>query len=394
MMKPSILRNLFLSYLAFGLIMGLIFPFYAALFVEWHPGAKVWFTSGCIVAGLSIGLINYWLCKQILLRRLKQISVVAQAISNHDISHDCSLKSEDLVGEIIVSFNQMTANLRHMIGRIGTSALQLEEQTQQLATVCDSGMEGAARQQTETEQVAQVIDEFSDSVRRIAESASETANLTEDADGKAREGALIASEAIGSISYLSTSIHGAADVIRELQEKSESIGGVLDVIRSIAEQTNLLALNAAIEAARAGEQGRGFAVVADEVRTLATRTQQSTGEIETIISQLQQGSGNAVQAMESARGQAESTEEKFEHAAELLAEISGAIRGITERNRAFAETASFQNSMVNDVSRHVQSINEVSNQMADGSEQIVSTTRGLSAQAGELKGLVEQFKHS
>ncbi len=392
-MKPSILRNLFLSYLAFGLVMGLIFPFYANMFVEWHPGAKTWFTIGCIVAGLSIGLVNYLLCKQILLRKLKQIAVVAYAISNKDISHDCSLQSEDLVGEIISSFNLMTANLRRMISQIGGSASQLEGSTQQLITACDFGMECAARQQSETDLVEQTISEFSKTVQQIAESASETAALTEDADNKAREGALIASEAIGSISSLSISINHAAEVIRELEEKNDSIGSVLDVIRNIADQTNLLALNAAIEAARAGEQGRGFAVVADEVRTLATRTQQSTGEIATIISELQQGSGDAVQAMEGARSQAENTEMKFEHAAELLAEISGDIRGITERNRSFAATASSQHSMVNDVHQHVQSISLDSNQMAGGSGQIVSSTRDLNIQAGKLKGLVEQFKH-
>lgn len=392
-MKPSILRNLFLSYLAFGLVMGLIFPFYANLFVEWHPGAKTWFTIGCIVAGLSIGLVNYLLCKQILLSRLKQISLVAHAIGNKDISHDCTIKSEDLVGEIITSFNLMTSNLRRMISQIGISATQLEERTQQLTTACDFGMECSARQHAETEHVAQTISEFSHSVQQIAASASETAALTEDADNKAREGALIATEAIGSISSLSTSIHHAADVIRELEEKNDSIGSVLDVIRNIAEQTNLLALNAAIEAARAGEQGRGFAVVADEVRTLATRTQQSTGEIAKIIGELQQGSGDAVQAMERARSQAENTETKFEHAAELLAEISGDIRGIRERNRSFAETASFQNSMVNDVNGRVQSISMDSNQMAGGAEQIVSSTRDLNMQASKLKALVDQFKH-
>ncbi len=392
-MKPSILRNLFFSYLAFGLLMGLIFPFYANIFVDWHPGAKTWFTIGCIVAGLSIGVVNYLLCKQILLRRLRRISDVAHAISNRDISHECTIRSDDLVGEIISSFNLMTSNLRGMIKEIGASATQLGDRSKQLATVCDAGMESASRQTAETDHVARTINELSDTVQQIAESASENASLTEDADSKAREGALIATEAIGSISTLSISINHASQVISELEEKNDSIGSVLDVIRNIAEQTNLLALNAAIEAARAGEQGRGFAVVADEVRTLATRTQQSTGEIAAIISELQQGSGDAVQAMEGARSQAESTEMKFEHTAELLAEISGDIRSISERNRSFAETASFQHSMVNDVNRHVQSINADSSQMSAGSEQIVSLTRDLNTQAGKLKGLVDQFRH-
>ncbi len=392
-MKPSILRNLFLSYLAFGLLMGLVFPFYANIFVEWHPGAKTWFTIGCIVAGISIGLVNYLLCKQILLNRLKQISVVAHAISEKDISHNCTIQSHDLVGEIISSFNLMAANLRHMIGQIGTSATQLEGQSQQLSTVCASEMKCATRQLEEADRVSQTVGELSSTVQQIAESATETATLTENADGKAQEGALIATEAIGSIDNLSVSINHAANVLCKLEEKNESISSVLEVIRNIAEQTNLLALNAAIEAARAGEQGRGFAVVADEVRTLATRTQQSTGEIATIISELQQGSNDAVQAMEGARSQAVSTEERFEHTAELLAEISGDIRSISERNRSLADAASFQNSMVGDVNQHIQAIHGDCNQMAESSEQIVALTRDLHVQAGALKGLVEQFKH-
>jgi methyl-accepting chemotaxis protein len=315
-MKPSILRNLFLSYLALGLLMGLLLPFYANIFVEWHPGAKSWFTIGCIVAGLSIGAVNYLLCKQILLSRLKQISVVAHAISEKDISHNCSIQSKDLVGEIISSFNLMTTNLREIISQIGTSSTQLEDQSRQLTRVSDLGMESATRQHSETDHVAQTISEFSNSVEQIAESASENATITEDADNKAREGALVATDAIGSITTLSAKINRAAELISKLEEKNESIGGVLDVILNIADQTNLLALNAAIEAARAGEQGRGFAVVADEVRTLATRTQKSTGEISSIICELQQNSRDAVHAMEDARSQADNTEMKFEHTAE------------------------------------------------------------------------------
>ncbi len=391
-MKPSILKKLFLSFLAFGLLMGLIFPIYAGFFVEWKEGAKIWFTLGCVVAGLSIGVVNYWLCKLVLLKRLKQISRVAQAISNNDISHECSLQSNDLIGEIITSFNQMVGNLRNIIGHITHSAGELETQTSQLITISNQGLEGVEQQKDKTDQVVQVMAEFSNGVQQITDGAHETLELTTQANQQATQSALIATEAIGSICALSSDIDNAARVINQLDQKSESIGNMLDVIRGIAEQTNLLALNAAIEAARAGEQGRGFAVVADEVRTLATRTQQSTGEIEEIISHLQQGSRDAVKAMDGARNQANTTEEHFEQAAELLAEIAGAIQAISERNRSFAQTASLQNEMVGEVCRHVQTINEVSHQIAEGSVLAVDASTGLHAQASELRGMVGQFK--
>jgi methyl-accepting chemotaxis protein len=391
-MKPSILKKLFLSFLAFGLLMGLIFPVYAGFFVEWKEGAKLWFTLGSIIAGLSIGFINYWLFKVILLNRLKQISVIAQAISNNDISHECSLQSNDLIGEIINSFNHMVANLRGIIGHITDSASELETQTQQLITISNQGMEGVEQQKDKTDQVVQVMAEFSNGVQQITDGANETVDLTTQANKQATESALIATEAIGSICALSGDIDNAAKVINQLDQKSESIGNMLDVIRGIAEQTNLLALNAAIEAARAGEQGRGFAVVADEVRTLATRTQQSTGEIEEIISHLQQGSRDAVKAMDGARSQANTTEEHFEQAAELLAEIAGAVHAISEKNHSFAQTASMQNEMVGEVCRHVQTINDVSHQISEGSVQAVDASSGLHTRATELRGLVEQFK--
>ncbi len=392
-MKPSILRNLFLSYLAFGLAMGLIFPFYADLFVEWHPGAKMWFVIGCIVAGVSIGLVNYLLCRQVLLLRLRRISSVAQAISEKDISHECSIRSDDLVGEIISSFNQMAANLRGMIMQIGTSAGHLEDKSQQLSTLCGAERDCATRQLMETDQVAEAVGKLSDTVQQIVASASETATLTGDVDDKSHRGERIATEAMAAINTLSASINHAAEVFRKLEEKSESISSVLDVIHGIAEQTNLLALNAAIEAARAGEQGRGFAVVADEVRTLATRTQQSTGEIATIISELQQGSGDAVQAMQGARSQAEVTETRFENTAKLLSEITGNVRDISDRNRSFVDAASYQHAMVAEVSQRIQSINADGHQMAESSGQIVSYTHDLHTEAEKLKALVGQFKH-
>jgi methyl-accepting chemotaxis protein len=392
-MKPSILRTLFIAYIGLGLAMGLLFPLYARFFVEWKPGMQLWFNIGCIVAGLSIGVANYWVCKQVLLRRLKRISEVAQAISNNDISQHCTLVSHDLIGEIIDSFNQMSTNLRNMIGRIGASTHTLDENIQQLAEIADRESDKAARQQVESQQAVQAIDEISGSIHQASDMAIEVAGASGQADQFAHEGALIATEAIGSISGLIGDMNKAGDVIGQLDEKSASIGMVMDVIRNIAEQTNLLALNAAIEAARAGEQGRGFAVVADEVRTLATRTQESTEEIEKIISQLQSGSRSAVTMMNNARSRAMQTEEHFERAAELLAEIAGAIASVTRISNGLSTATSSQNALIGTVKEHMGRIGETAQDTSQGALMVAESSNNLSHQARELRQMLEQFRH-
>ncbi|WP_321528590.1 methyl-accepting chemotaxis protein [Sedimenticola selenatireducens] len=392
-MKPSILRTLFITYMGFGLIMGLLFPLYAQFFVEWKPGMQLWFNIGCIIAGLTIGIANYWVCKQVLLRRLQRISEVAQAISNNDISHQCTLVSHDLIGEIINSFNQMGANLRDMIGRIGSSTHALDENTQQLAGIAEQGREKAAQQQVESRQAVQAIDEISDSIHQVSEMAVEVAGSSGQVDQFAKESTLIATEAIGSISALIADMNKAGDVISQVDEKSASIGMVMDVIRNIAEQTNLLALNAAIEAARAGEQGRGFAVVADEVRTLATRTQESTEEIEKIIGQLQTGSRSAVNVMDNARSRAIQTEEHFERAAELLAEIAGAISSVTLISNNLSTATASQNALIGTIKDHMEQINESSQDTSQGALLVAESSNRLSHQAHELREMLEQFRH-
>ncbi|WP_428603761.1 methyl-accepting chemotaxis protein [Sedimenticola sp.] len=392
-MKPSILRTLLMAYLGFGLAMGLLFPLYAQFFVEWKPGMQLWFNIGCLIAGLTIGIANYWVCKQVLLRRLKRISEVAQAISNNDISHQCTMVSHDLIGEIINSFNLMSTNLRNMIGRIGHSTNALDENIHQLAEIANQAREQAAQQKEETHQSVQAIDEISGTIHQVSDMAIEAANSTEQADQHAKEGTLIATEAIGSISALITDMNKAGEVIGQLDEKSASIGIVMDVIRNIAEQTNLLALNAAIEAARAGEQGRGFAVVADEVRTLATRTQESTEEIEKIIGQLQTGSRSAVNVMENARNRAMQTEEHFERAAELLAEIAGTISSVNQISNSLSTAATSQNTLIVTVKEHMGRIDDASHSTSQGAQLVANSSTNLSHQAHELKQLLEQFQH-
>lgn len=391
-MKPSILRNLNLSFLAFGITMGLVFPVYAQFFVDWKEGMFIWFMIGCVVAGVTIGIANYHLCKFILLNKLNRLSDVARAISNNDISHRCSMQSHDLLGQIIDSTNQMTENLRTMIGSIDDSAAVLQQQIVTLGDLSRRSNANTDKQQALVSEVVSGIEAIRDALRHIADQAKTSAETAQQANEQSSKGALIATEAMGSISRLSRELDQAANVIRQLDQKSANISKVMDVIRGIAEQTNLLALNAAIEAARAGEQGRGFAVVADEVRTLATRTQESTEEIEGMIGELQAGSAAAVSSMEQAKEQALSTEERFENAAELLAEMSGLISSISQVSKSFAQSAGAQCGQIDSMVHNLSEINAISQVTASDAQEAASASALLETQVADLNQIVDRFK--
>lgn len=389
--KPSLLRNLLVAFIGFGFALGAVFPFFAGIFVTPLPGMLTWFLISCLAAGTVIGLVNFYLTKVILLKRLERMSEIAEAISKNDISHHCNMVSHDMIGGIVNSFNGMTQNLRDMIGRIDTSSETLDETGNRLHQISTQFNTGTREQRDQAQQAALAIEEMMAAVNHAAEMASQTAQSTASANEQSRHGAYIATEAIGAITQLSSEVIKAGDTIRSLESSSDQIGVVLDVIRGIAEQTNLLALNAAIEAARAGEQGRGFAVVADEVRTLASRTQQSTEEIEKMISDLQHRTRDAAKVMERAQGQVGSTEARFEEAAELLAEISGAISEVNTMNREIADAADTQQSLAAGVGSSIQRISEVTERSMAGADNAEQEIQTISTQIRELRNVVNLF---
>jgi len=390
-MKPSILRNLLIAFLAFGLFMGAIFPFYADFFVEWKEGLKFWFIVGCLLAGITIGVANYILFKLILLSKLTAISELTSGIQEGDLTRHCDIQSNDVIGKILEDFNLMADNLRQMIGHIGKSADSLEVDISKMSDTFSKTQNDMLIQDKETEKASQAINILANDAQLIAEKANQAQDMSNEIKSQASESALIATDAIGSITALANKVDDTTKVITALEEKSNQIGLVLDVIRGIAEQTNLLALNAAIEAARAGEQGRGFAVVADEVRTLASKTQESTQEIEGIITELQGGSKEAVKVMGVAKKQSDATEEHFEEAAVILSEISGVSDSISELINHFAQTSNAQMEVVSRVLEAINSIREVSTKTKDETNASVMSCHEVSSRSSELKKLVQRF---
>lgn len=392
--KPSILRKLLVSFVLMGLTSGALFPLVTHGFVDWKPGMQGWFFVVCILMGVTLGILSYWVVNKVLISRLRQISVVADAICNKDLSQSCDLQSDDLIGNMVASVNQMTENLRETIGEISNSTGQLSESSNRMASVSEETELCLQNQQKQTEQVATAMNEMTATVQEVSRNAEQAATAASEADNEAKSGAIIATEAICGMDALGSKVEQVATVLEGLRADSDNIGVVLDVIRGIAEQTNLLALNAAIEAARAGEQGRGFAVVADEVRTLASRTQQSTQEINDMIDALQAKASSAVAVMEEARACAGTGSEQVEKAAESLAGISGAVGIVSTMNSQIASAAEEQRGVSEEINNNIIQISDATEQTAAGAQQTASASEQLTQLSLQLNNILGSFKLS
>jgi len=348
---------------------------------------------GLGVVCVMIAALMMWLLDHQLVMPLRTVrSVMAQIGHDSDLTRRIPVSSNNGVGDVANEFNTMVGKFQQIVEQVMSAAAQLAAAADEVSTVSTLTTDGVKQQQGEIDQVATAMNEMTATVQEVARNAEQAARAAQDADRSAKGGALVASEAMGGIDALVSAVEKSAVVIRELEAESENIGAVLDVIKGIAEQTNLLALNAAIEAARAGEQGRGFAVVADEVRTLASRTQKSTQEIHTMIERLQSGASNAVKAMEQARTQGKTGVEQVERTAESLAEISGAVGTINDMNTQIASASEEQSAVAEEINRNVVNISQGSAQSAQGSEQTAFASQSLARLATDLQSLVARFK--
>jgi len=321
-----------------------------------------------------------------------RINEATEQLSKGDLTVHIELTSRDEMSEVANRFNLMSENFNALIQQINSAATQLSAAAEEVSAVASDNAKNVDMQRHETDQVATAIHEMTATVQEVASNASNASMAAMNADNEASRGTAVVGSTSQVITQLASDIENAADAIKVVGQDSDTIGGVLDVIKGIAEQTNLLALNAAIEAARAGEQGRGFAVVADEVRTLASRTQESTTEIEDMIVKLQTGSRNAVEVMEHSRDQAQQGVEQSSEAAQMLESITQAITTIHEMNTQIASAAEEQRAVSEEINRNVISISDLSTQTAASAEQATESAGAMAQLSADLQGLVSQFK--
>ncbi|WP_232023522.1 methyl-accepting chemotaxis protein [Thiomicrorhabdus aquaedulcis] len=390
--QPSILRNMFLAFMGFGVSMGIVFPIFSNLFVEWKEGMLAWFVLSCIAAGISIGLFNFWLLNKMLLQRLKRIGDVANAISQNDVSKSCTLQSNDFIGDMSYSFNLMTANLREMIERITEVSQHLNVASSTLICETQNTQKGVEIQKQDTQQVEEAMHSMNAAVFAMSKHAQSALQAADEASSATTQGSSVVKQTAHSIGLLANEVEEATVVIKRLEHDSGTIVSVLEVIKDIAEQTNLLALNAAIEAARAGEHGRGFAVVADEVRILASRTQASTKEIELTISHLQKASQEAVGVMNRGQQKAHESVQQVNKAGHSLQAIEVAVDTIYQTNSQIANASKDQQNQASRVNESIEHINEEAQKVATGATKTYHSGSEVGRLAKQLSKLVGQFK--
>ncbi|MGG2023441.1 methyl-accepting chemotaxis protein [Pseudomonas sp. S8] len=347
---------------------------------------------GLIIAG--IGLLVIWLVGHGIARPLKQMVAMLDDIAKGegDLTRRLSSDRSDELGSIAKGFNTFLAKLQAMITQVVTSVQSVSDSSEHTADIAIRTNIGIQKQMAEIDQVATAVQEMTATAQDVARNATQAAQAASHADQAAGQGMQIVRDTSNSIGALALEIGKAVGVVQTLAKDSENINAILTAIRGIAEQTNLLALNAAIEAARAGEQGRGFAVVADEVRNLAQKTQKATEEIQSMIQQLQQGTRDVVRVMEDSQNRTDESVQHAAKAAEALETITQAVSVINDMNTQIASAAEEQSAVADDINRNVINIGQVANEVAGGADESSSASAGLTKLAEQQRRLINQFK--
>ncbi|WP_455823755.1 methyl-accepting chemotaxis protein [Pseudomonas graminis] len=347
---------------------------------------------GLLIIATLLTVLFAWLLTRSITLPISQALGAAEEIAEGNLTRPIKVDGNDEAGRLLAAMAKMQDKLRDTLQRISGSATQLASAAEELNAVTDESARGLTQQNNEIEQAATAVNEMTSAVEEVARNAVSTSEASRNATTSAGDGRDLVQETVSAIERMSGDVQATATLIGDLANESRDIGKVLDVIRGLADQTNLLALNAAIEAARAGEAGRGFAVVADEVRALAHRTQQSTSEIERMIGSIQAGTEHAVDSMRNSTERAESTLNIAKGAGMSLDTINTAIVEINERNLVIASAAEEQAQVAREVDRNLVNIRDLSVQSATGASQTSAASSELSRLAVDLNGMVGRFR--
>ncbi|MGU9813063.1 MULTISPECIES: methyl-accepting chemotaxis protein [unclassified Pseudomonas] len=350
--------------------------------------------SGIIIVSVVAALMTVllaWLLTRSIVAPLRKAVQVAETIASGNLTTLVEDDGKDEPARLLGALSAMQTNLRQTIQHIAGSATQLASAAEELSAVTEEASRGLQQQNNEIDQAATAVNEMTAAVEEVARNAVSTSEASSQSNQAAREGRDRVVETVGAIQTMTQDVQTTSVMIEGLATQGRDIGKVLDVIRAIAEQTNLLALNAAIEAARAGEAGRGFAVVADEVRALAHRTAQSTQEIEKMVAGIQTGTGEAVQSMQQSNQRTQSTLEMARAAGVALEQITQSISLINERNLVIASASEEQAQVSREVDRNLVNIRDLATQSAAGANQTSAASHELSRLAVDLNAMVARF---
>ena len=341
---------------------------------------------------LLIGLLAAWQITRQITQPLAETLAVVRRIAAGDLTAQREIVRKDEMGALQQGVMGMASTLRELIGGIRDSVTQMASAAEQLSAVTEQTSVGMNGQKIETDQVATAMHEMSATVQEVARNAQDASQAASDADGEARSGDAVVAEAVTQIERLAEEMLRSTEAMAKLESESKRIGSVMDVIKTVADQTNLLALNAAIEAARAGEAGRGFAVVADEVRGLAQRTQKSTEEIEQLVAALHQGTQQVAGAMQNSHNLTESSVELTRKAGLSLNHITAKVSNIQAMNQQIAAAAEEQSAVAEQISRSVINVRDISEQTATASDETAASSIELARLGNDLQAMVSRFR--
>jgi methyl-accepting chemotaxis protein len=358
---------------------------------ELRSSAMAWMIGGIVMAFL-IAIIIGVLITRLITRPIAQAVQSAQRIARGDLTHAILTERTDEAGQLLMALSDMQGGLKSTLLEIANASDQLASAAEELSAVTEESSRGLTRQNDEIQQAATAVNQMTAAVDEVASNAVSTSQASRKATDEAEDGRQQVAQAVSGMSAMVVEINDSTQSVADLAGQVREIGKVIDVIRGIADQTNLLALNAAIEAARAGEQGRGFAVVADEVRALAHRTQTSTVDIEKMIGEVQVGADDAVAAMNKSLTWANNTQTLAQNAGEALQRITDSVALINERNLVIASASEEQAQVAREVDRNLLNIQDLSTQTAAGAHQTNASSQDLSRLATSFNVLVSKFQ--